>query len=237
MAAAALQHLTSLLEAHRLDRVVTIGRAAWAPGHPQPPRLATGIPSLDRSFGGWPCGAVSEVIGPRSSGRTTMLVATLAAATRRGDVVGLVDAFDRFHPRDAAAAGLDLDRMLWVRGPSLTFPARPTAVDTAIRHAVRACDLIIRAGNFGVVALDFADVPMRAVKALPFTTWLRLAHANERRDTVCLLVGDGPIGRSARGVSMRLASRPRWMGASQQSRRFAGFDVMPEIASATAPST
>ena len=235
--AATLQHLTSLLEARRLDRGVSAG-TEWARAHAAN-RLPTGLTALDDSLrGGWPCGSVSEIVGCRSSGRTAVLVATLAAATRRGDVVGLVDAFDRFDPRLAAAAGLDLARVLWVRGPALTVEAaRPDVLDRAIRQAVRACDLIVRAGNFGVVALDLADVPSRAIKALPFTTWLRLAHANEGRETVCLLVGDAPMGRSARGLSMRVSSQATWIGDSLQSRRFTGLTITPDVVSAIAAPT
>lgn len=221
------------LAARRLDRSVAAG-IEWAETRAIP-RLPTGIDALDGPLGGgWPCGSVSEIVGRRSSGRTAVLVATLAAATRRGDVVGLVDAFDRFEPRMAAAAGLDLARVLWVRGPALTVEtARPDALGAAIRQAVRACDLIVRAGHFGVVALDLADAPSRAVKALPFTTWLRLAHANEGRDSVCVIVGEAPMGRSARGQSMRVSAQPRWIGESLQSRRFVGFTITPDVVSAT----
>jgi RecA/RadA recombinase len=83
--------------------------------------VSTGLGALDAMLGGgWRRGEVSELIGARSTGRTSVLFATLAAATARGDVVGLVDALDRFDPASAAAAGVDLDRVLWVRGPTLT---------------------------------------------------------------------------------------------------------------------
>lgn len=154
-------------------------------------------------------------------------MASLAAATRQGQVVALVDALDRFDPASAAAAGVDLERLLWVRGPSLSLGmARPDMLDRAIKQAIRACDLIIRAGGFAMVALDLADVPPRRVQALPSGTWLRLAHANEGRETVCLLAGETSMGRSARGVSIHLEAQTMWTGESRQSRRFAGFQPM-----------
>jgi hypothetical protein len=69
---------------------------------------------------------------------------------------------------------------------------------------------------------------------------MRLAHANAGQSTVCLLVGEHPMGRSARGVSVRLASSRRWSGNSPQSRRFAGFEINADLQQArrlTTPSS
>lgn len=212
MTSAAVQRLESLLQARKLDNTLTRAQ----PGLVRRV-LPTGIASIDvRLDGGWPQGEVSELLGRRSSGRTSVLIATLAAAAQRGGLVGFVDAFDRFDPRTAAGAGLDLDRVLWVRGTA--------SGHVAVRQAVRALDLIVRAGGFAVAALDVADAPLRSLHALPFTTWQRIAHANEGRETVCLLVGESPMGRSARGVALRLNTTRRWAGTSAQSRRFVGFD-------------
>ncbi len=148
------------------------------------------------------------------------MAASLAASTARGEVAALVDTVDRFDPASAAALGLDLSRVLWVRGPALTVEAaRPAMVERAVQQAVRAFDLIIRAGGFGLVVLDLGDVPPRVVRSLPHTTWLRLAHANEGRDTAGLMVLDSPMGRSARGVTLPVQGAPRWIGSSDQSRR------------------
>lgn len=229
MASLALTRLTSLLEAKRFDHTLARAGERIDAARVSP----TGIEALDaRLPDGWRRGEVSELVGGRSSGLTSVLLASLAAATRRGELVGLVDAVDRFDPLSAAAAGLDLERVLWVRGPGVTVEsARPGVLDRAVRQAIRAFDLIVRAGGFGVVALDLADVPARVVRAVPFTTWLRLAHAAEGRETACLLVGDAPMGKSARGVSVRLAASARWTGASAQSRRLAGLAVHADVVS------
>lgn len=232
MASTALTRLEALLAARRLDATLARHDADQGPGV-----VTTGVTSLDTSLeGGWRRGEVSEILGGPSSGRTSVLLATLAAATARGELVALVDAFDRADPVSAVATGIDLPRLLWVRGPALSVsatvspaPGRSPLVSTAILRAVRACDLIVRAGGFGVVALDLAGAPARALRDLAASTWMRLAHANAGRPTVCLLVGEQSMGRSARGVSVRLSSARRWSGTSLQSRRFAGFEIRAEV--------
>src|SRR5262245_37584666 len=159
MPSTAVHRLTTLLEGRHLERTLTSALPRQAARV-----LATGIDRLDHVLnGGWPAGEISEIVGRQSSGRTAVLVATLASAIQQGGGAGLVDAFDRFDPREAARAGLDLDRMLWVRGPAMTLESRrPRAsavLDRAIVQAIRAFDLILRAGGFAVAVLDVGDVP------------------------------------------------------------------------------
>ena len=253
MRSSGLARLESLLQARKLDSTLTnaAAREALAPAHP------TGMAVLDEALGGgWRQGEISEIVGRRSSGRTSLLIATLAQATSRGAVVGLVDAFDRFDPLSASQRGLDLRRVLWIRGSSLTLeglhgsstidraggagrrpsgargPGAGDAITEAVRRGICALDLLLRAGGFAVAALDLGEVPARAISALPLPTWMRLAHANEGRETVCLLLGEVPMGRSARGASIRLEAAAAWGGTSAQSRRFVNFDVHATIAQA-----
>ena len=177
MKSAAIFRLESLLQAKQLD-----GTLAGLRLDPGIRTASTGLEELDEMLGGgWRRGEVSELVGARSTGRTSVLLATLAAATARGEVVGLVDAVDRFDPESAAAAGVALDRVLWVRGPTLTVElARPAMIERTVHQAIRALDLIVRAGGFAIVALDAADVPARHLRALPLDD-LAAAGARQRR--------------------------------------------------------
>lgn len=77
---------------------------------------ATGLASLDSLLhGGLPVGAISELVGPPSSGRTSTALAFLAQRTLQGQVCAWVDVQDAFDPASAAANGVALEQVLWVR--------------------------------------------------------------------------------------------------------------------------
>jgi len=200
--------LESLLRVRRLDRTLT---TALPPVDPHDDRALapSGIPSLDaRLGGGLRRGHVSEIVGARSSGRTSLLLQTLAASTTRGELVALVDALDMFDVESAAAAGIDLDRLLWIRGHVVTNPGLCGDINQrALEQAIRAFTLVLQAGNFGLVVLDVAEAPTPAIRRLPFTTWMRVQRMVEGSQTACLLVGSEPMARSSAGLTLRLANR------------------------------
>ena len=191
--------LESLLRARKLDVTLTPFGPSGEPLGPvqDHARVApTGMAALDAALGGGlRRGHLSDVAGAPSSGRTTIVVRALAAATARGEAAALVDACDTFDPACAAAQGVDLSHLLWVR-----LDRRDAAI------AVRAFSLVLQAGGFGLVVLDLADVPIAAIRRLPFTTWLRLQRVLEGRDTVALLVADDSVARSTRGVTLRVSA-------------------------------
>src|SRR6202142_2497560 len=77
--------------------------------------ISSGIREMDELTGGLPRGGLSEICGPASSGRTSVLLSTLVEATRRQEVCALVDTTDALDAVSAAAAGVELERLLWIR--------------------------------------------------------------------------------------------------------------------------
>jgi recombination protein RecA len=229
--------LESLLRSRQLDRTLTTAI-------PQPdPRdehalAPSGISALDaRLGGGFPRGQLSELIGPRSSGRTSLLLQTIAAATARGELVAVVDALDMFDVESAAAAGVDLSRLLWIRGHVVTNQGMCRELNQrAIEQAIRAFTLVLQAGNFGLVVFDVAEAPADTIRRLPFTTWLRLQRMVEGSQTACLLVGTEPMARSSAGLTLRLAAgnRDRGLGIRFGERLFDGLNVEARIVRARA---
>jgi recombination protein RecA len=80
------------------------------------PTARTGVSPLDLALsGGLPLGALTELAGPECSGRTSLALSFVAGLTRLGQVSAWVDVSDTLHPESAAAAGIDLTRLLWIR--------------------------------------------------------------------------------------------------------------------------
>ncbi len=201
MASLARADLETLLHTKNLDRTLTHGDR----GRAAVEYASSGNAGVDaRLSGGIPRGNVSELVGPRSSGRTAFMLQMIAAATRRGELVALVDALDMLDVESAAAAGVDLGRLLWIRGLVVTNPGMCRDLNhRALVQAIRAFTLVLDAGNFGLVVFDVGEAPSDAVRRLPFTTWLRLQRMVEGTSTACLLVGSDRMSRSARGVSLQ----------------------------------
>jgi hypothetical protein len=219
MANHSLAVVEAALRARKLDRTLTTALTA----KPSADAASTGIAQLDEGLaGGVPRGQLSEIVGARSSGRTALLLRLVAAATRRGEVAALVDTFDQLDITSAARTDIDLDRLLWIRG------AGPSP-DRAVERALKALNLVLQAGGFGVVAIDLADASPAALHTIPFTTWLRVQRTIEGSDTACVIVGPQPLGRSAAGFTLMLEARPRW------SSFLTGFDLTVRVVSPRRP--
>ncbi len=221
-------HIESLLRAKKLD--VTLSTALPLDGAPgraaAPDDLAPlEVAGVDAALGGGlRRGHLSEIVGSRSSGRTGLVCRALRAAVSRGELAALVDTHDRFDPESAAASGLDLSRLLWIREAG--DPVR----------ALKAMNLVLQAGGFGLVVWDLADAPPRATRGLPFTTWFRLARVIEGSQTAALVVASEHLARSAGGATIAMeapaGSPAAWAGErSNRARLLKGLDVRPRVMS------
>jgi hypothetical protein len=183
---------------------------------PTPEMVPSGIAALDTLTGGLPRGCITEICGPASSGRTSILLAALSAATRRGECCALIDATDALDPDSATAAGIDLDRLLWVRCNGSSPPknnsprSHPSALlrkkesEHRLEQVLRATDLLLESGGFCLIALDLADVPPESARRIPLTTWFRFRRAIEHTPTILLVIEPQPIAGSCSSVVMQL---------------------------------
>ncbi len=199
----------------------------WAP---EETRLTTAAAALDRLLeGGLRRGGMAELIGGRSSGRFSLVLSALAATTSMGEAAALVDLGDGFDPQAAAAAGVDQERLLWVRPRTM-------------KETLASAEVILATG-MPLVAIELGMPPLRGGRGVE-AAWLRLARS-ARAHRVALLVaspyrvsgtaaqvvlkaqevqalwqGRGGAPRLLRGISSRLAlvkSRHRRPGGGDEA--------------------
>jgi hypothetical protein len=205
---------------------------------PTPEMVSCGIREIDELAGGLPRGCLSEICGPASSGRTSVLLSALAAATRRQEVCALVDTTDALDSVSAAAAGVELERLLWIRcgrgadlGPQtsdlrpqtsksdarrLTPNVRGPQSAVRIEQALRVTDLLLQSGGFGLVAIDLGDVPDSAARRIPLASWFRFQRAVEPTATVLLVVAQAPCAQTCASLLIRLQSGGKASALSYQ---------------------
>jgi len=165
---------------------------------------ATGIPEVDRLLdGGLPVGTISEVTGPESSGRTSLALAFLAERTQEGRVCAWVDANDAFDSESAAANGVALRQLLWVRCQSPTGPtAKPWA---RLDQALRATDLLLQAGGFAAIVLDLGSTAPEHGARIPLATWFRFRQAADRIRCSLLVLAQEPLAQASAAVVLECA--------------------------------
>lgn len=224
LAAAALR---SQIEASLQPR---IARALTPAPQSNPELVSTGIASVDALTGGVSLGCLTEICGSNSSGRTSVLMSLLAECMRRDQVCALVDASDAFDPHSAAAAGVELNKLLWVRcgqkksgdrvigsSDEVKSPDHPiTRPPDALEQALKCTDLLLQAGGFGLVVLDLGDIPVAAARRIPLTTWFRFRRAVEHTATALVVVEQQPHAKSCASLVMDFTAQPaHWSEAAE----------------------
>ena len=210
---------------------VTLGSRLEIRGAPE--IVFSGIPEIDMLSDGLPRGCLTEICGPVSSGRTSVLLAVIAAATRRQEICALVDTSDAFDPQSATSAGVDFKRLLWVRccAPNSYVRTRNTnredssshannaslkaaalasensrndRSESAVEQALRVTDLLLQSGGFGLVVIDLADVPFKTARRIPLTSWFRFRRAVEHTPTVLLVISQQSCAQTCASLLLGL---------------------------------
>jgi hypothetical protein len=184
---------------------------------------ATGVAEVDAQLeGGLPVGAISELTGPASSGRTSLALSFVAHRTAEGRACAWVDANDAFDPESAAASGVVLPRLLWVRCQNVARAAPASAAGAAkslpdkarsakarvwtrpnwthLDQALRATDLLLQAGGFVAIVLDLGDTAREQGNRIPLATWFRFRQAADRARSSLLVLGRAAYAQSAAAV-------------------------------------
>jgi len=160
--------------------------------------VSTGIAPLDALTKGLPRGAITEIFGPPTSGRTSAMIAILAEATAQDETCALIDGNDAFDPLSAATAGVELNQLLWVRCRK-------------VEQVLKTADLVLQGGGFGRVVLDLSDLPLAYVGSIPLASWFRFQRTIEKTPTVLVVVSFESIVKSAAALVLKMEmDAPNW---------------------------
>ncbi|HSZ62248.1 MAG TPA: hypothetical protein VK828_10650 [Terriglobales bacterium] len=208
-----------------------------------PEMVPSGIAQLDALTGGLARGCLTEICGTVSSGRTSVLLFALARATKRGEVCALVDAGDTFDPASAAAAGMEMNRLLWVRcGEKYSSRKPPLAErrtnsrpqelpgkrnrglnpegqrwESRLGQVLKVTDLLLQSNGFGMIALDLGDVPVGDARRIPLASWFRFRRAVEHTRTVLLVLERQPIAGSCSSMLLKVSGASSQAAGEKQS--------------------
>lgn len=167
--------------------------------------LSSGLSEVDSILGGLPRGAITEVFGPASSGRTSFMISTMAQATTHDDICALIDMSGSFDPVSAAAAGVVLDRLLWI------------CCGANLEHAFKATDLVLQGGGFGLVVLDIGDLPAKEARRIISSWWYRFRRVLETTPSVLLVLAQDSTVRSCASLALELKRERGVWGSFKQS--------------------
>ena len=216
----------------RSERLADVCPASRLEVRPRPEMLSSGIAELDALTGGIPRGCISEFYGGASSGKSSALLAALAHATQRDESCVLIDASDSFDPKSADAAGVNFNRLLWVRcgGGKVRYGtndnsqqnsrtkigtrakqriSRQPADDSfgsefRLEQVLKTTDLILQSGGFGLVVLDLAGIPEKFVRRIPLASWFRFQRAVEHTKTALLVISEFPCAQTCASLVTRI---------------------------------
>jgi len=203
---------------------------------PAPEMVSSGIGEIDVLTGGLPRGCLTEVCGSPSSGRTSLLFATLAAATKRQEACALVDVSDVFDPVLAATAEVGFEKLLWVRCDAQIENSQLSSTtprvgrekkseagknfarrrkENPLGQAMRVTDLLLQSGGFGLVVLDLGDVSFKMTRRIPLTSWFRFQRTIEHTPTVLFVITQEPCAQACASLLLKLQAQ--FLGGSPKA--------------------
>lgn len=166
--------------------------------------LSTGFAALDAALpgGGWPMGALTEILAPREGGGELRLtLPALAALAARGRWLAWVGSPHVPYAPALAASGLMLERLLWVRAESAV-------------ERLWCAEQALRSGACGAVLVWSSRVPPQRLRRLQLA-------AEDGRAWALLFRGEAPHGQAS-PASLRLRVAPVARGLSVEVQKCRG---------------
>lgn len=166
-----------------------------------PQRSGLKLQDAVQGLGTLPRGTITEILGDCSTGRTALAQTMLATATLGGEVAAWIDCDDSFDPASATRAGADLGKLLWVQCAH------------RLETALKAADMVLHSGGFGLVVLDLCDVASISLQRVPLSYWYRLRNAVQHTPSIVLILARQSVAKASSAHQFAMSqSAVEWRG-------------------------
>jgi hypothetical protein len=140
------------------------------------------------------------------------MLSMLGRATTHEEVCALIDTNDVFDPLSAANAGMNLERLLWVR------------CGAKMEYAFKATDLLLQGGGFGLIGLDIGDVPPRDAQRIISSWWHRFRRVVENTPTALIVLAQESCVRSCAALALELKTKEMIWSQPRKGLETEGYD-------------
>jgi hypothetical protein len=92
----------------------------------------------------------------------------------------------------------------------------PSSKWTKLDQALKATDLLLQSGGFGLIAIDLGDISIEQARRIPLTSWFRFRRVVENTPTILLLVARDSCAKTCASLVLQLGAQPlksgQWTG-------------------------
>ena len=137
----------------------------------------------------------------------------LASATAQLEICAMVDGSSAFDPASAILSGMNFERLLWVQAGG------------QLEKAVKAADLILHGGGFGVVVLDLCGISSHRLLQIPLSYWYRFRRAVEKTPTTFVVTSAIPVAKSCAAMQLEIKRKKSLWRGQAPFRLLAGAEL------------
>ncbi len=149
-------------------------------------------------------GAVVEVVGDRSTGKTSFAISLLAGLTANGEICAVIDGSGGFDPQTAYLAGIKLENILWVK------------CGGDIEKTFISADHLVQAKGFGCIWLDLCGLSADKLRMVPKAYWFRYRTRIKETPTIVLATATEHItGSASQGAFVFEREGSAWSGSGK----------------------
>lgn len=112
------------------------------------------------------------------------------------------------------------------RNPSLRFAEARKAKWDRLDQALKATDLLLQSGGFGLVIVDLGDISVEQARRIPLTSWFRFRRVVENTPTILMVLAKDSCAKTCASLVMQLSADPRRSGQTNSESQLTHVSLL-----------